>query len=76
MSRREGVRAVKGRSTEGEGRVVPLPQDAAERIRRHMDESHGVVNLDGFLFTTRTGRPISYLLPPPVEVYIREHELY
>lgn len=60
MSRKEGARPVKGRSSEDDGRVVPMPTDVANRLRLHMDEAGGVVNLDGLLFTTRTGRPISY----------------
>jgi integrase len=60
LSRREGMRPVKGRTSEEEGRTVPIPADAGERVRRHLAESGGVLSIDGLLFTTRTGRPLSY----------------
>lgn len=59
MSRREGIRPVKGRSSEADGRVVPMPADAAERIRRHLGD-RDVVPLDGYLFTTESGQPWRY----------------
>jgi integrase len=59
MSRREGVRAVKGRDREDEGRVVPLPGDVAARLHCHLAEQT-VADLGGFVFTAPRGGPIRY----------------
>ncbi len=59
MSRREGIRAVKGRHREDEGRTVPLPADAAARLRRHL-EDQTVADLSGFVFTAARGGPLRY----------------
>ena len=60
MSRREGVRAVKGRQREDEGRVIPIPHDAAQRLRRHLAEK-SITSIDGFVVTAPNGGPLSYV---------------
>jgi integrase len=59
MSRREGLRPVKGRDREDEGRVVPLPADVAARLQRHIS-TRPVANLKGFLVTAARGGPLRY----------------
>jgi len=59
MSRREGLRPVKGRTEGDPGRTIPMPFDVLERLRPHMAEQ-SVVNFSGFLFTASMGGPIRY----------------
>ena len=56
MSRREGLRPVKGR--EGGGRVIPLSEDLAERLRVHLSGS--VASIEGWLFTAPKGGRVRY----------------
>jgi integrase len=58
MSRREGIRPVKGRHREDEGRVIPIPDDVANRLRRHFDE-RPVTNIGGLIVTAPKGGPLS-----------------
>ena len=55
MSRREGLRPVKGRDG---GRTIPLSQDLAERLRSHL--SRTVASIDGWLFTAPQGGRVRY----------------
>jgi integrase len=59
MSRTEGPRPVKGRSSEADGRSIPMPPDVVDRLRRHL-ESQTVTTIDGLLFTNRSGGPVGY----------------
>jgi integrase len=59
MSRREGVRPVKGRHREDEGRVIPIPDDVVSRLHRHFDE-RAVTSIGGFVVTAPKGGPLSY----------------
>ncbi len=59
LSRREGARPLKGRTDEAESRTVPIPADAEQRMRQHLD-SQAVLTIDGTVFTTSTGRPWRY----------------
>jgi integrase len=56
MSRREGVTAPK---TEAGVRVIPMPADLAERLKRHLAEQ-SVADLSGFVFTAPRGGPVRY----------------
>lgn len=56
MSRREGIRPVKGR--EGRGRTIPLSNDLAERLRTHLTRT--VASIDGWLFTAPKGGRVRY----------------
>lgn len=59
MSRREGIRPVKGRHREDERRTVPIPEDVVERLRRHFDQ-RPVANIGGFVVTAPRGGPLPY----------------
>jgi len=59
LSRREGMRPVKGRHREDEGRVIPIPDDVVNRLRRHFDE-RAVTNIGGLVVTAPKGGPLSY----------------
>ena len=59
MSRREGIRPVKGRHREDEGRVIPIPDDLVNRLHRHFDE-RAVTSIGGFVVTAPKGGPLSY----------------
>jgi integrase len=59
MSRREGVRPVKGRHREDEGRTVPIPEDVSRRLHRHFTE-RPITGIDGFIATAPRGGPLSY----------------
>lgn len=59
MSRREGPRPLKGRDNEEDGRTVPMPDDVAERLRRHLTEQP-VSDIAGFVVTGPHGRPLRY----------------
>jgi len=56
MSRREGIRPVKGR--EGRGRTIPISNDLAERLRAHLTRT--VASIDGWLFTASKGGRVRY----------------
>lgn len=56
MSRREGLRAVKGRSG---GRSIPMPDGLAARLRQHM-AAQTLGSLEGWLFVAARGGPIRY----------------
>ncbi len=56
MSRREGVRPVKGRG--GRGRRIPMSEDLAERLGIHMDRT--LASIDGWLFTAPKGGRVRY----------------
>lgn len=58
MSRREGVRPVKGRLREDQGRVIPIPSEVVERLRRHFDQ-RPVAGISGFVVTAPRGGPLS-----------------
>jgi integrase len=59
LSRREGIRPVKGRHREDEGRVIPIPDDVVDRLRRHFDE-RAVTNIGGLVVTAPRGGPLPY----------------
>jgi integrase len=56
MSRREGVRPVKGR--DGRGRIIPISDDLAERLSAHLAQS--VVSIDGWVFSASRGGRLRY----------------
>lgn len=56
MSRREGVRPVKGR--DGRGRTIPMPEDLAERLRGHLAGT--VASIEGWVFTAPRGGRVRY----------------
>lgn len=56
MSRREGVRPVKGR--DGRGRTIPMSADLADRLRQHL--AGGVASIDGWLFNAPLGGRLRY----------------
>ena len=56
MSRREGLRAVKGRSG---GRSITMPDGLQARLQRHM-ASQTLASLEGWLFVAARGGPIRY----------------
>ena len=56
MSRREGVRPVKGR--EGQGRTLPLSEDLVDRLRVHLSGS--VASIEGWLVTASRGGRVRY----------------
>jgi integrase len=55
MSRREGVRPVKG---DGGERTIPISEDLAERLRAHLTRT--VASIDGWLFTASRGGGVRY----------------
>jgi len=59
MSRREGIRPVKGCHREDEGRTIPIPDDVVDRLRRHFDQ-RTVTNIDGLVVTAPRGGPLPY----------------
>jgi integrase len=59
MSRQEGIRPVKGRTRQDQGRVIPIPTDVAERLRRHFDQ-RAVTSIGGFVVTAPRGGPLGY----------------
>ena len=59
MSRQEGIRPVKGRVREDQGRVIPIPSDVAERLRYHFNQ-RPVSNIGGFIVTSPRGGPLNY----------------
>jgi integrase len=56
MSRREGLRAVKGRDG---ARSIPISPDLEARLRRHLGAQR-VVSLDGWLFIAARGGQVRY----------------
>ena len=56
MSRREGLRPVKGRDG---ARSIPIPPDLEVRLRRHLGEQR-VASLDGWVFTAARGGQVRY----------------
>jgi integrase len=56
MSRREGLRPVKGR--DGHGRTIPLSDDLTSRLHEHLSRS--VVPIEGWLFTAPKGGRLRY----------------
>ncbi|HZD23268.1 MAG TPA: site-specific integrase [Acidimicrobiia bacterium] len=56
MSRREGLRPVKGR--DGKGRIIPIPTDLVDRLREHLAGT--VASLDGRMFTAPRGGRLRY----------------
>jgi integrase len=56
MSRREGVKVPK---TDAGVRTIPMPEDVAGRLRRHLAEQT-VADLGGFVFTAPRGGPVRY----------------
>jgi len=56
MSRREGLRPVKGRYG---GRSVPISSDLEARLRRHIAEQ-STISMDGWLFTAPRGGRVRY----------------
>jgi integrase len=56
MSRREGLRPVKGRDG---GRSIPLTPDVLERLRRHLTVQR-VASIEGWLFTAPKGGRVRY----------------
>jgi integrase len=50
LSRDGVIRPVKGRLREDEGRVVPIPADALERLWRHLSD-RAVTGIGGYLVT-------------------------
>ncbi|MCJ7753835.1 MAG: site-specific integrase [Thermoanaerobaculales bacterium] len=59
MSRREGIRPVRGRHREDEGRVIPIPDDVVDRLQRHFDQ-RAVTNIGGLVVTAPRGGPLPY----------------
>lgn len=59
MTRSGPVRPVKGRHREDEGRVVPIPDDVAGRLRRHFTE-RPITGIDNFVVTAPHGGPLRY----------------
>ena len=59
MSRQEGIRPVKGRVREDQGRVIPIPSDIVERLRYHFNQ-RPVSNIGGFIVTSPRGGPLDY----------------
>ncbi len=59
MSRQAGIRQVKGRVRQDEGRVIPVPSDVAERLRHHFNQ-RPVSNIGGFIVTSPRGGPPNY----------------
>ncbi len=59
MTREEGIRPVKGRVREDEGRVIPIPSDVAERLRHHFNQ-RPITNIGGFIVTSPRGGPLHY----------------
>lgn len=59
MSRRAGLKPVKGRVREDQARTLPMPQDVVVRLRRHLAQRQ-VSNMDGYVFTTASGKSIRY----------------
>ena len=59
MTRSGPVRPVKGRRREDEGRVVPIPDDVAQRLRRHFNE-RPITGIDGYVVTAPRGGPLRY----------------
>jgi integrase len=59
MSRQEGIRPVKGRVREDQGRVIPIPSDVADRFRYHVNQ-RPISNIGGFIVTSPRGGPLDY----------------
>lgn len=59
MPRRGQARPVKGRLSEDEGRVIPIPDDVVRRLRRHFAE-RPVASIDDFVVTAPRGGPLRY----------------
>jgi integrase len=59
MTRSGPVGPVKGRHREDEGRVVPIPEDVAGRLRRHFTE-RPITGIDNFVVTAPHGGPLRY----------------
>ncbi|MCL1595495.1 MAG: tyrosine-type recombinase/integrase [Actinomycetia bacterium] len=55
----EGAQPVKGRTRREDGRTIPMPPDATDRLRRHLDDQP-TKHLEGWVFTGRTGQPVGY----------------
>jgi integrase len=51
---------LKGRRHAADGRWMPLPDDVQDRLRGHLGASEAVAPIEGWLFTNRRGRPLSY----------------
>ena len=59
MSRSGEVVPLKGRRHAAEGRWVPIPGEVQDRLRGHLAAAD-VAAIEGWVFTNRRGRPISY----------------
>ena len=59
MTRSGPVRPVKGRHREDEGRVIPIPDDVARRLRRHFNE-RPITGIDNYVVTAPRGGPLRY----------------
>lgn len=59
MNRAGELVAVKGRKRHDQGRVIPMPPDLIERLRRHLADER-LVSLGRLLFTSPGGQPIRY----------------
>ena len=59
MNRQGDLVAVKGRKRQDQGRIIPMPPDLTERLRRHLAAST-VASIDGLMFTAAKGGPIRY----------------
>jgi integrase len=59
MPREGDVRPVKGRHSEAEGRIVPIPDDVVQRLRRHLAERH-VAGINDLVVTAPRGGPLRY----------------
>jgi integrase len=59
MPREGDVRPVRGRHSEAEGRTVTIPDDVAQRLRRHLAERH-VAGINDLVVTAPRGGPLRY----------------
>jgi len=59
LSRREGIRPLKGRHSEDEARIIPIPDDVVDRPQRHLS-MRPVANIDGHVVTAPRGGPLPY----------------
>lgn len=59
MPREGDVRPLKGRDNEDEGRIVKIPDDVVQRLRRHLAERH-VAGINDLAVTAPRGGPLRY----------------
>ena len=59
LSRKEGIRPLKGRHNEHEARVINIPDDVVDRLRRHLD-MRPVASIGGHVVTAPRGGPLPY----------------